>query len=347
MNGYVSFASMSPVPPGFQENHREEVTYRGETMDKVTHEKEIAKVDRVLKGISLVGIGLGAALATVGTLGGVLIGKSAGIVGKDTVMKNFNAVASGKEEVTSYEQKAATVRKAGYNPSAASSDSTSMTNYVRAHQDQLLTADGHQYILCKADSSIIFIPDGNMSKICEIRFWDLTSGNNIEDSSRLERTVRAFIVGYDNIEKQIQEMGSKQLSTSLAWTHLALDFDNSMVRAYNAPKGELELGLYTGTEVKVSEETMKEMKSFFDHNKTEGKKELAGEKVHKHGRGHGPGEGLPPDFSNLLRQQPPPPNNQSGGAPSQPIIEDEDGALRGRDERHIDMESFPTIPDTD
>lgn len=260
----------------FNEVSSIETTYRGMPATKVVSEQEIGKVSRVGSLVAgLVGLVFAIPFTPVAILSGD--GFDA-IPHGESIKSNFKELKSGVRKKTEYKLSAAPPRTKGYDPT----DQDQLFAYFQSHPHQQLSKGAHQYILNAEDSSIILIPNGDKSKICEIKFWDLSSGEDITDVTRLEKSVTAFLVAHKKIEEQIKEMGDKA-GRPVAFTHLVLDFDRNMVRGFNRPAPDANLGLMHGVKIELDKELWKTMTDLFDHNKTEGKQKLEetkGQKVH-------------------------------------------------------------------
>lgn len=250
----------------------EETTFRGRRYTKETTTEEVGKLGRV--GALVTGV----AAAVVGGLGTVLtLGKGlSGIVMKDEITKSFGTVFSGTyEKDPVYTENTATITRCssdktgGYNPT----DTDSMLNYVDANKHKLLTANGHQYIINYADSAIIMIPNGERANICEITFWDRSTGEDIGDEERLEKSVRAYLAGHNKIEKA---------ANGLPFTQIVISFQSKTIRSFNNLLPEQDISIFKGNRIELDEDTWKTMLNFFNNEKTDRKQSVKGEKVHKH-----------------------------------------------------------------
>lgn len=151
-----------------------------------------------------------------------------------------------------------------------------LCDYVDQHCNQLhRTDEGHQYILNPTNSSFIFIPNGDRSKICEIALWDKDTGKPFTDSTTLNRCARVYMIAHETITKQNTTLGKPEGH----FNTVIIDFSTGSVRGYNNLKPDEDISYLNGTTFDIDEKLWKEMRNFFDDSKTDGKKSLKGEKV--------------------------------------------------------------------
>jgi hypothetical protein len=178
-------------------------------------------------------------------------------------------------------EKSMTFKNAPYNPR----DKASLWQYVNDHQHLLKeTQEGHQYILDPQRSCIIFIPnglndqkEGSNSKICCLKFFNLYDGKSLTTVSDLEKTARAYMVAYDEIQKGIKEVDAEDILKGI----IVIDFTHQMVRAYRDNDPNRRLGLWTGARIELDEAVWKEMNAFFDKERTKEKQNVSGDPVIK------------------------------------------------------------------
>jgi len=301
------------------------VTYHGRQLKKIEQHEKIGKAQRV--GRIALGILVGVVGCGVGT---VLTFGSQGVVGKKAAGNLLSSGWNGEKELdptykTLTDNNGQAVspslkRSLPYDPVDKTSNTpTSLLSYANAHKGDIYkTKEGHHYILNKADSCFIFIPNGNYdpatTKICEVVLWDLDSGESIADGKRLTAAARTYMAAYDKIITVQEEMSEKD-GKDHNYSVYAIDLKNKMVRGFKSDmiidahtgiQKDEDMGFWRGTHIKIEskgDDIWKDLSSFFDDNRTEGKQSLEGEKVQDE-RAHNTDDDEPPRPPVRVPQQP-------------------------------------------
>jgi hypothetical protein len=298
-------ASLTPaeqkmVDRGFHETDLSSEIYRGRKYHKKEFTRESTVSERILGGA-----GTAVAVGTVVGAIGLAVSETAR---NATITPLFQGKVTKTIYVEQTDQGEPTVQhpdpadpsqQLRYNPE----DSRSIQAYLNNPKvrEKLRESNGHYFLPEKhrqGISSFIFVPKGDFSKACSVKFWDAADGVSITDNERGLRAIRSYCAAHDNIESEwdkeltkltesyVQKHPTVSLEDAKALINrrrntLVLDGDK-MARVYGKydPNKVDTDSFRTGTIISLNEGTKKEIGRI--HGKgMEHKESLAGEQPFK------------------------------------------------------------------
>jgi hypothetical protein len=161
------------------------------------------------------------------------------------------------------------VKKLGYDPGSQKS----IVAYLKSHPELVLRWEGgHQYLLQPSNSSMIFIPDGDIEKAVSIKFYEAGDENaDIKSPKELKRTAKAYMIAYESIKEQGGTMCHAIIinpTTKMIWGYDDRPDDGTDISDAT-----------TGRWFKIDDDVWKDIAALWDENKTESKDSLDGDKV--------------------------------------------------------------------
>ncbi len=189
----------------FEAGSPKKIIYRGRECMQTTYEKN--KVggtgERILRGLGWVA----GSVATAGLLN----------ISKTFREDTFTPVYDGSVKEHVYEESTNTEQINEEAVGCDPKDPTSVRKFLNDNRHEWREANGHNFIVGKGRKGIsffYFIPNGDVSKACSVKFWTAKNGKSVMDTAKQLRAIRTYCASFEDIEtKWAQEIPN--LATSL------------------------------------------------------------------------------------------------------------------------------------